>query len=114
MIIAAQKLDVILFQNHLAMTVTHVLMITVMCQPANAFLTQLTVMTITPVQMMNVILTLVALTGLFLVMIIMNVLRILAIHLLVVYLLMSLLNVKPITSVIQTIVIPKSVVLMIL
>jgi hypothetical protein len=114
MIIAAQKLDVILFQNHLAMTITHVLMITVMCQHVNVFLHLLTVMTMTPVQMMNVTLTLVVVIGIFLVMIIMNVLMIPAIHHMVVYILMSLLNVKPVTNVIQTIVILKSDVLMIL
>jgi uncharacterized membrane protein len=64
--------------------------------------------------MMNVAQNLVAVTGIYLVMIIMNVLKILVILHLVVYILMSHLNVKLITNVTQTIAILKSDVLMIL
>jgi hypothetical protein len=99
MIIVAQILDVTLFLNHHVMTVTNVLMITVMKQPAPVSSNQLTATIMTNVLMMNVYLNLVAVIGHMVAMITTLVLVTLVILQLVVYSKIFLTNVKLTTNV---------------
>jgi hypothetical protein len=113
MIIALPKLVATMYLNHLAMTTTHVLKITVMYPLANVSLNQFPAMITMHVPTTNAYLNMVAVTAMFIVTITMNVLRIHVILELAVNMKIFLMNVKLITNVTKTIVILKLDVLMI-